>query len=60
MPLLSGLSLRAVYPPTGADMQAWVMEGDALRVVARGSVIAGHRVIEVQPDKVLTDQGVIR
>jgi hypothetical protein len=57
---MQGLNLRAVYPPSGADMQAWVMEGEMLRVVSRGSTIAGLRVLEVLPDRVVTDRGVIR
>jgi len=55
-----GMSLRAVFPPSGPDMQAWVMEGEALRVLVRGSVIGGQRVIDVQPDRVITERGVIR
>jgi hypothetical protein len=57
---MQGLNLRAVYPPSGADMQAWVMEGEVLRVVSRGSEIAGTRVLDVLPDRVVTDRGVIR
>lgn len=57
---MQGFNLRAVFPPTGADMQAWVMEGEILRVVSRGSTIAGHRVLDVLPDRVVTDSGVIR
>lgn len=57
---MQGFNLRAVFPPSGPDMQAWVMEGEVLRVVARGSTIAGHRVLDVLPDRVVTDRGVIR
>jgi hypothetical protein len=57
---LEGMSLRAVYPPSGADSQAWVMDGQVLRVVARGSYIGGARVLEVLADRVITDQGFIR
>ncbi len=57
---MQGMNLRAVYPPSGADMQAWVMEGEVLRVVSRGSVIAGARVVDVLPDRVVTERGIIR
>jgi hypothetical protein len=57
---IASMSLRAVFPPTGADMQAWVMDGQTLRVVSKGSQLGGGRVLEVRPDRVLTDRGVIR
>lgn len=57
---LEGLNLRAVYPAAGPDMQAWVMEGDSMRVVSRGSVVGGARVLEVKSGLVVTDRGVIR
>jgi hypothetical protein len=57
---IASMSLRAVFPPTGADMQAWVMDGETLRVVSKGSSIGDGRVLEVRPDRVVTDRGVIR
>lgn len=57
---LAGLSLRAVYPTAGPDMQAWVAQGEEVRVVVKGSYIDGATVLEVKPDVVLTDRGPIR
>jgi hypothetical protein len=57
---LPGLQLRAVHPSFGPDMQAWVLEGDQVRVVNRGSMVAGARVLEVRSNSVVTDRGVIR
>jgi hypothetical protein len=57
---LVGLQLRAVHPSFGPDMQAWVLEGDQVRVVNRGSMVAGARVLEVRSSSVVTDRGVIR
>jgi len=57
---IASMSLRAVFPPTGADMQAWVMDGETLRVVSKGSSLGDGRVLEVRPDRVVTDRGVIR
>ena len=57
---LPGLQLRAVHPSFGPDMQAWVLEGDQVRVVNRGSMVAGARVLEVRNNSVVTDRDVIR
>lgn len=57
---LDGLSLRAVNPPSGPDMQAWIMDGDKVTVVAKGSVVRGARVTLVESDRVVTTAGVIR
>lgn len=57
---VEGLSLRAVNPPHGPDMQAWVMDGDRIMVVSRGSTIRGARVTSIELDRVVTDRGVIR
>lgn len=57
---MEGFSLRAVYPPAGPDMQAWVMEGESLRIVSKGSTIAGAVVVDVQSDRVVTERGIIR
>lgn len=57
---VEGLSLRAVNPPHGPDMQAWVMDGDRIMVVTRGSTIRGARVTSIELDRVVTDRGVIR
>ena len=57
---LAGLQLRAVHPAFGPDMQAWVLEGDQVRVVNRGAMVAGARVLEVRSNAVVTDRGVIR
>jgi hypothetical protein len=57
---VEGMSLRAVNPPHGPDMQAWVMDGDRIMVVSRGSVIRGARVTSIELDRVVTDRGVIR
>lgn len=57
---LAGLNLRAVYPTAGPDMQAWVAQGEQVRVVSKGSYIDGATVLEVKRDVVLTDRGPIR
>lgn len=57
---VSGLSLRAVNPPSGPDMQAWVMDGDKITVVTKGSVIRGAKVTLIESDRVVTTAGVIR
>jgi len=59
-PEISRLQLRGVFPPTGADMQAWVVDGDKTISVSKDSVINGARVVRVEPDRVVTTRGVIR
>lgn len=54
------LQLRGVYPRGGADMQAWIMDGEKTLSVSRGSVINGAKVIRVEIDRVVTDKGAIR
>ena len=57
---LSGFSLRAVYPTSGPDMMAWVVEGDRVHAVSKGSQLRGTTVVRVEVDRVVTAGGVIR
>lgn len=58
--VLPNMRLRGVYPPTGDDRQAWVLLGDSVQIVARGSVVGGATVLRIDSDQVLTDKGAIR
>ena len=57
---ISRLQLRGVFPRSGDDMQAWLMDGDKTRTVSKGDVINGAKVIRVETDRVVTDRGLIR
>lgn len=53
------LQLKGVYPPSGADMQAWVMDGDKTVILSKGDVIHGATVLRVEPSRVVTSRGPI-
>lgn len=59
-PEIARLQLRGVFPPSGEDMQAWVMDGDKTRAISRGDLINGAKVLRVETDRVITDLGIIR
>lgn len=59
-PEIKRLQLRGVYPPQGADMQAWVVDGSKTIVVAKGDLLNGARVLRVEPDRVVTAAGTVR
>lgn len=54
------LILRGVFPPSGADQQAWVVDGDRVVVVSKGDRIRGATVVNVTSDLVKTTLGEIR
>ena len=51
------LVLRGVFPPVGEHQQAWVLDGDHVRVVTVGDTIRGARVIGIDRDRVRTSAG---
>jgi hypothetical protein len=55
-----GVHLRGVYPPTGDDRRAWVLDGKTLVVVLVGDKVHGAKVKAIESDRVVTDAGVIR
>lgn len=56
------LQLRGVYPPTGEDRQAWVLDPatGAISVLTKGETIQGMRVLRVESDRVVTNKGIIQ
>jgi hypothetical protein len=58
----NALQLRGVYPPTGDDRQAWVLDSETnvITIVSKGSIVNGMTVIRVDADRVVTNKGIIR
>lgn len=54
------LTLKAVSPPSGPNMRAWIMDGDRLLSVVVGDSVRGARVVSISGREVATTQGVIR
>jgi hypothetical protein len=59
-PELLNYHLQAVYPVQGADARAWIQDGQAVRVVARGDMLGSGRVLDVRRNEVVTSQGIVR
>lgn len=56
------LKLRGVYPPTGEDRQAWVLDpaSGSIAVVSKGVRIGDSVVVRVDLDQIVTTRGIIR
>lgn len=57
---VAAMRLQAVYPSSGPDMQAWVRDGETVRVVAKGAKLGDATVLSVAADKVVTNKGIVR
>ena len=59
---ISNVSIRAIYPTSGKNPQAWVNVDGVLVEVTVGSVVGGAKIREIKPAtmEIVTDAGVIR
>lgn len=59
---LNDVTIRAIYPVSGKNPQAWVSVGGKLVDVSVGETINGAKVREINPAamEIVTDQGVVR